>query len=133
MSERAPRFLLQSSPVPLASGPSAAWGRGPNTQTHTQDPACPLQHADHYNPGSFQSFRGPERTGEEGEHFGSKEGSEGDTFEEEPSCFKGKARLEQNVLLRVLGRAIRVLGEEERRPTKQAKLQRIRSQQDYHH
>lgn len=123
MSEHAPRFLLQSPAVPLASGPFAAWGRGPNPQTHAQDPAHPLQHADHSHPGGCQSSRGPERAGEEVEHFVPEEGSEGDTSEEKLVCFEGKERLMQSVLLRVLGRAIRVFGEEERRPSKQAKLQ----------
>lgn len=118
MSEHAPRFLLQSPAVSPASGPSAARGRGPNPETHAQDPARPLQHADRSHPGGSQSSRGPERTGEEAENLDSEEGSKGDTSEEKPACFEGKERLMQSVLLRVLGRAIWVLGEKERRPSK---------------
>ncbi len=93
MSEHAAWFLLQSPALPPASGPSAARGRGPNPQTHAQDPARPLQHADHSHPGGSQSSRGPERTGEEAEHLDPEEGSEGDTSQEKPVCSEGMERL----------------------------------------
>lgn len=89
VSEHAARFLLQSPALPPASGPSAARGRGPDPQTHAQDPARPLQHADHSHPGGSQSSRGPERTGEEAEHLDPEEGREGDTSEEKPVCSEG--------------------------------------------